>query len=110
MTTLTRTQARFNNSTQTISLASRYNTFIKKLESNYFGIIAMAILISSCLGGVTTMQVFAHHAPLWQFIVGLGFTMANLVACIAQAPIKWVFNLFIASLLVNTALLLLNLI
>jgi hypothetical protein len=110
MTTLTATRASFNTSTQTISLASRYNVFIKKLEFSYFGIIAMAILISSCLGSIATMKIFEHNAPLWQFIVSLGFTMANLVACISQAPMKWVINLFAASILVNTVLLLLNLI
>jgi hypothetical protein len=110
MTTLAKSHTHFNTTTQTVSLASRYSVFIKKLEFSYFGIIAMAILISSCLGGITTMQIFEHNAPLWQFIVSLGFTMANLVACLSQAPMKWVVNLFAASLLVNTVLLLLNLI
>lgn len=109
MATLAKTHTGFNTSAPGVSLASRYNNFITRIESSYFGFIAMAILISSCLGGITTMQVFEQHAPFWQFILSLGFTMANLVACISQAPAKWVMNLFAASLLVNTALLLLNL-
>jgi hypothetical protein len=110
MTTLTTNHARFNTNTQTISLTSRYNRFIKSLEFSYFGIIAMAILIGSCLGSVATMKIFENDAPFWQFVLSLGITMANLVACISQAPMKWVVNLFAASLLVNSVLLLLSLI
>ncbi len=109
MTTLTKSYGRFDTNTQTITLSSRYNRFIKKLEFSHFGIIAMSILISGCLGGVTTMKVFENHAPDWQFIVSLVFTMANLVACISQASTKWVVNFFAASVAVNSALLVLNL-
>jgi hypothetical protein len=68
----------------------------------------MAILIGSIMGGVAAMFVFQNDTPLWQFITGLAFTMANLVASIAQAPTKWVFNLFILSLIVNSILILVN--
>ena len=108
MTTLTKSYGRFDASTQTITLSSRYNQFIKKLDFSYYGIISMAILISSCLGAITTMQIFEHDAPLWQFILSLAFTMANLVACIGQAPTKWVINLFTVSIVANTILLLVN--
>ena len=110
MTTLTRTYGRFDTNTQTITLASRYNSFIKKIEFSYFAIIAMAILISSCLGSITTMKIFENAAPLWMFILSLAVTMANLVACISQAPTKWVINLFTLSVFVNTVLLIVNLI
>lgn len=99
--------------TATRSLAkqtSAYDRFIENLNFSYFGLIAMAILIGSCLGGVATMKVFENDAPLWQFILSLAITMANLVACISQAPTKWVVNLFAASLLVNATLLLINII
>jgi hypothetical protein len=110
MTTFAKTHTRFNTNTQTITLASRYDRFIKSLEFSYFGLISMAILIGSCLGGVATMKIFENDAPFWQFVLSLGISMANLVACISQAPTKWVVNLFAASLLVNAVLLLLNLI
>ncbi len=112
MTTLAKTYSHVNQNekVQSASLTAKYNLFIKKLEFSHYGIIAMAILIGSCLGSITTMKVFENNAPLWQFIVSLGFTMANLVTCIAQAPTKWVVNLFTASLLVNILLLVVNLI
>jgi len=110
MTTLTRTYGRSDTNTQSTTQASRYDKFIQKLEFSYFGLIAMAILIGSCLGSITTMKIFENHAPDWQFIVSLGITMANLVACISQAPTKWVVNLFTLSILVNAILLIVNLI
>lgn len=111
MTTLTSTHRYYHSRTEkNVTLASRYNMFIKKLEFSHFGFIAMAILINTCLGSIATMQVFVNHAPLWEFIASLAFTMANLVACIAQAPTKWVFNIFTASMIVNAALLLINII
>ncbi|MGZ3884958.1 MAG: hypothetical protein ACXVPQ_02380 [Bacteroidia bacterium] len=110
MTTLTSTHSHYSSREQSMTLASRYNLFIKNLEFSHFGFIAMAILISTCLGSIATMQVFVNQAPLWEFIICLGFTMANLVACIAQAPTKWAFNIFAASMIVNAAVLIVNII
>ena len=108
MTTLSKTYNHSSYVSSTSSLSRRYNQFIKKMEFSHFGLIAVAILAGSCLGSITTMQIFEHNAPLWQFILSLDFTMANLVACIGQAPTKWVVNLCSLSILANTILLLLN--
>ena len=89
-------------------LVGRYNKLIENLKFSHFGLVAMAILIGSIIGGLAAMFVFEAGAPFWQFIVGLTFSMANLVASIAQAPTKWVFNLFILSLIVNSILILVN--
>jgi hypothetical protein len=110
MTTLTKTYSHIEQVENTVNLARRYDAFIKRIEFSHFAIIAMAILIGSCLGSIATMKIFENNAPLWEFIASLTFTMANLVACIGQAPTKWVINLFVASLFVNTLLLLVNLI
>src|SRR5690606_30144178 len=87
---------------------SSYDKFVEGLKFSHFGLIAMAILFGSCLGSVATMMVFQNDAPIWQFGLSLSVTMANLVACISQAPTKWVINLFGLSLIVNTFILLLN--
>jgi len=108
MTTLSKTQGRFDTNSQTISLATRYDRFIAKLEFSYFALIAMVILIGSCYGGITTMQIFKNNAAIWEFVLAVSFTMASLVACLGQSPTKWVVNLFAASLFVNTILLLAN--
>jgi len=106
MSTITKT---FNQSASAnLSLGARYNKFIEDLKFSHFGLISMTILIGSIMGGIAAMFVFENHAPTWQFIVGLSASMANLVASIAQAPTKWVFNLFVLSLIVNTLLILAN--
>lgn len=89
---------------------SRYETFIKKMDFNYYGLISMAILVGSCLGGIAAMKIFENDAPFWQFGLGLSISMANLVASISQAPTRWVVNLFGASLIINAILLIINLI
>lgn len=107
MTTLTKNLHSETHVYSTVN-TSAYDRFIERIKFSHFGLISMAILIGSCLGGIATMKIFENNAPLWQFIVSLGITMANLVACIAQAPTKWVVNLFGASLIVNIILLLAN--
>ena len=108
MTTLTKPYLKFSANMQSITLASRYDQFIKKIEFSHFGIIAKSILIASCLGSITTMYIFENNGPLWEFIISLGFTMANLVACIGMAPTKWVVNLFTVNVFVNVILLIVN--
>ncbi len=87
-----------------ISLATRYDSFIERLKFSHFGIMAMAILIGSCLGSIAAMYLFANGAPIWVFAIGLFASLANLVACIGQAPTKWVVNMFILSVVVNLVL------
>jgi hypothetical protein len=89
-------------------LIHRYNSFIEKLKFSYYGIIAMTITAGSCLGGIATMYVFENDAPLWQFILALGISMANNVAAIAQAPIKWVVNIFALNVIINAIIIIAN--
>jgi hypothetical protein len=89
--------------------SSAYDRLIEDLKFSYYGLISMTILIGSILGGMAAMFVFQNHAPLWQFIIGLYCAMGNLVASIAQAPTKWVVNLFLLSTVVNVLLILINL-
>ena len=109
MTTLAKNQEKTLSIEKSSSFSQRYNKLIANLTQNYFGLISMTILIGSCLGGITTMIIFQNDSPIWQFILGLGFSMTNLVCAISQAPTKWVFNSFVLSVFVNTCLLLLNL-
>lgn len=108
MNTFSKTYTPSQTQENTTVLNGWYHQFIGKMTFNYYGFIAMSILIASCLGGITTMQIFENGAPLWQFMASISFTMANLVACIGQAPTKWTINLFAAAIVVNTILLLIN--
>lgn len=114
MTTITKSYGesqisyKSQSNSNSLTLSKRYNDLIEELKFSHFGLISMSILIGSIMGGIAAMFVFQNGAPLWQFIIGLTFTMANLVASIAQAPTKWVFNLFALSLIVNTFLIVAN--
>lgn len=104
MTTITKTQ--------TVSISNvntgAYDKLLAKLQFSYFGLISMTILIGSIIGGVAAMYIFENDAPLWQFFLCLGFSMMNNVFAIAQAPVKWVFNTFVATVIINLLLILIN--
>lgn len=89
---------------------SAYALWIEKLKFSHFGIISMTILIGSIVGGITAMYIFKNNAPIWQLSLCMAASMANLVAAISQAPTKWVVNLFITCMVVNTVLILANII
>lgn len=105
MATLTKTYSHSGALQRTEGL-SAYDRLIENLKFSHFAVISMSILIGSCLGGIAAMYVFMSGAPFWQFLIGLAVSMANLVACIAQAPTKWVVNFFLLSVLVNSILVL----
>ncbi|MCE3258830.1 MAG: hypothetical protein K0S12_471 [Bacteroidetes bacterium] len=94
-------------STKAASL-SAYDKFLEKLKFSYFGIISMTISIGSILGGIAAMCIFENDAPIWQLAIVMGISMANNVACIGQAPIKWVMNLFFATTVLNTLFIIVN--
>jgi hypothetical protein len=87
-----------------LSLSARYNNFIEGLKFSHFGLIVMTMLIGSMLGSISAMFVFYNGAPIWVFAIGLFAAVANLVACISQAPTKWVVNCFLLSVVVNVTL------
>lgn len=107
MSTITKTYS--NENTNSISLNARYNKLIDKLQFSYFGLISMTILIGSIIGGVAAMYIFENDAPMWQFIFCIGFSTMNNVFAISQAPVKWVFNTFVLTVLVNALLITINL-
>jgi hypothetical protein len=86
------------------TILQRYDSFIESVKFSHFAIMAMAILIGSCLGSVAAMLLFYNGAPLWVFIIALFASLANLVVSISQSPTKWMVNTFILSVLVNLVL------
>jgi hypothetical protein len=108
MATLAKTFHHEHSGVKSMSLTERYNHFIEHLKFSHFGLISMTILIGSILGAIASMYVFQSGAPFWQFIVCLYAAMANLVASIAQAPTKWVLNIFVVSTAINTFFILIH--
>lgn len=106
MTTITKSQTHQGSNTH--SVTEHYNKLVEKLEFSYFGLISMTILIGSIIGGIAAMFVFENNAPMWQFLLCLGFSMINNVFAIAQAPTKWVLNTFILTVLINIFIIIIN--
>lgn len=85
-----------------------YSRLVELYTFNYFFLISFVILVGSCWGGITAMYILKADAPIWQLCANIYLTMGCNVACIGQAPAKWVINLFGISALANTVLLLAN--
>jgi len=86
-----------------------YEKLIKKAEFSYFGLISMTITIGSILGGISAMYIFQNSSPIWQLGLTMSVSMANNVAAIAQAPARWIVNLFILCLVINLLMIGINL-
>lgn len=87
-------------------LKSRYNHLMKQLDFSYFAFVSFCIAISACLGGVSVKFSLQYDTGLWQFVLGMCLSLINIVACVAQFPVKWVFNIFMASTFLNITLIL----
>lgn len=90
--------------------SSWYGKLIEKLDFSYFGLISMTILVGSIIGGIAASCILSNDAPVWQLGLCAAVSMANNTAGIAQAPTKWVANLFAISTIVNVLLILANVI
>ncbi|RME15143.1 MAG: hypothetical protein D6799_06355 [Bacteroidetes bacterium] len=76
-------------------------------EKGYYGMISIAILLGSVMGGIMAMFTLEKDS-LFLMAVGLAFTMANLVLSIAQSPPKWIVRAFLLSIIVNTIIILIS--
>lgn len=75
---------------------------LEKLATEYrFGVIAITLLIIGCLGGVTMNYGAALH--MWSLIAVVIPTMTTLSLLLAVAPMKWILNAFIVTVLVDIA-------
>lgn len=89
---------------------SKYDLWIESLNFSYFGIITMTILVGSIIGGIAAAVILSNNAPIWQLGLCAAVSMGNNAGAIAQAPTKWIVNLFFISLIANAALILMNVI
>jgi hypothetical protein len=79
---------------------------LENLANEYrFGVIAISLLIIGCLGGVTMGYGAALHT--WSLIVVVIPTMTTLSLLLAVAPMRWIMNAFIVTVLVDIMVILL---
>ncbi|MCL6268110.1 hypothetical protein [Flagellimonas myxillae] len=85
---------------------------LKEFEKDATGYSAIFIIAQSCLGSVAAMYVLINGVDVWQmtqlFLVTIACMGFNAAVLSQQKP-KSILNLFILSLLVSTAVLVLNL-
>lgn len=81
--------------------------FKGELEHNRFAIISIALLIVGCLGGLTVGYGAIQHT--WQLLLIVIPTMTTLSLLLAVAPLKHILNMSIVSVVINTIILLINL-
>ena len=75
---------------------------LENLATQYrFGVIAISLLIIGCLGGITMNYGAALHT--WSLIAVVIPTMTTLSLLLAVAPMKWILNAFIVTVLVDIA-------
>ena len=85
----------------------KQSTWIKleNLATEYrFGVIAISLLIIGCLGGVT--MTFGAALHMWSLIAVIIPTMTTLSLLLAVAPMRWILNAFIVTVLVDTLVIL----
>lgn len=76
-----------------------WNLWVKSAEENRFGVIAIALLIVGCLGGVTMQQgAVANTGALVAVVIP---TMLTLSLLLAVAPMKYILSSIIVSVLVD---------
>lgn len=95
-------------SKQPANFFAHYNKIIEELEGVYFGFIAMAIAIGSALGGISLMYLFENHAPLWEMVIAIVFSLTNNILAILQFHARWVLDFFLLNLIVNGILIIIN--
>ena len=98
-----------NNESGIIILISKgFNKQADHFEATRFGMMAMYIVIQSCLASIACMYVLQANASIWQLCTCASLAMASNAVFIAQGSSKMCMATFYLSLVVNSILILMN--
>lgn len=89
-----------------------YSKLLKDFKQMYMAYIPLMIILSSCLGSVAAMYILMQERSALQIIelsVCVIICMAFNASILAQMKPKFVFNLLIASIFINSILAAINL-
>jgi len=89
-----------------------YTKYLSDFQNRYSLYIPLFIIFQSCLGSVAAMYILMNSTKTFHFfelILCVSVCMIYNSSVLAQVKSKWVFNLLILSVIVNTFLILLNL-
>lgn len=89
-----------------------YSKLLKDFRELYMAYIPLMIIVSSCLGSMAAMYTLMQERSILQVIelfAIVSICMAFNASILAQMKTKIILNLLIASIIINTFLILTNL-
>lgn len=89
-------------------IRQKYGHLMEVLDFSYFAFISFVIAISACLGGGLVKFSLEYNSAYWQFSLGMCLSLLNIIACVAQLPVRWIFPIFIVTTLANISLILIS--
>ena len=107
-TTLTGVYSTTESQSSAINVSLFSKEFWEKLNFSYYGVIPFTLIVGSCIGGIAAATVLAAHGATWQLAAVSFFSMFNNTTAIASMNIKWVSWSFVAGLVVNISMILVN--
>lgn len=88
-----------------------YNNLFKTFDNNFIGFATMIVLAQSCIGGAAAMSVLTNGTSIGQMIqltIVVLISMLTNTSILAQMKHKTIFNLTLASVMVNILIITLN--
>ncbi|MBD98989.1 MAG: hypothetical protein CMO34_04025 [Verrucomicrobia bacterium] len=86
-----------------------FNRQVANFEESRFGVMAMMLAVQTCWGSIAAGLSYSNETILGLALCGT-FTMLNNTVLIAQGPAKWCVGIFSAAIIVNTIIILIELI
>ncbi|MGA9638357.1 hypothetical protein [Flavobacterium sp.] len=88
-----------------------YNSILRDFDDNFIPSATMIVLAQSCLGGVAAMSVLVNGTSVGQMIqlaIVVFISILTNTSILAQMSHKTIFNFTLASIVINTLLIILN--
>ena len=89
-----------------------YNNYFARFKEKYLMLVPITIILQSCLGSAAVMYVLMNGNEgvfLAQLFIIVCICMIYNASVLAQLNLKTIFNLLIASIVVNSLIIILNL-
>lgn len=92
-----------------LDLPRIFGTTWEKLQSNYYSVIVMTILVGSMVSGIAAANLLRVDGPTWELALVAFFGMFNNTTAIGNMSIRWVVWSFVLSLAANILFIAINL-
>lgn len=88
-----------------------YQKSLTYFRSNYLQLIPLTIILQTCIASIAVLYLLTHTPTasiMIQVAIGIYISSFYNGAIIAQLPVKTVFNLLVASILINLVLIVIH--